>query len=184
MSHTAETSIGPRIRLAPIHMLAILVFLAVALVFGEEFEGVTGFKLAGVQLIAAAAGCLMYVISMGMFAVLIVFERNYRDDRARKLLVSLRIKPLYFQQFISAFAFFGRSLLLVAPELLLLSTIFPSIVPTEGSSPPIFLVFLVLLFASSHLAVEWKRSCGFLNYINSEPKAEDPPAPSAPPANV
>ncbi len=166
-----KTSAGLRIRLAPKHMLAIPAFLALALVFGKEFEGITGLKLAGVQLIAAAVGCMMYMLSAIMvFVWLTMFDRFATDDRRQKLFSFLRIRPLYLQQFIRVFAFFGRSLLLAAVEFFLLATVFPPIVPREELALPIFVFCLVPLSALCHLVVEWKSTSGFLDCINSDRK--------------
>jgi hypothetical protein len=165
-------SIVPAIRLAPKHMLAIPVFLTVALVFGKEFEGVIGWRLAGLQLVVAVVACMMYMLSMVMFVVMRAFERNTTDDRGQKLLLSLRIKPLYFQQFISAFAFFGRSLFLAAPEFVLLTTVFPSMVPRKELGFPVFIFCLLPLFALCHLVVEWMSTSGFLDCIDRDRKQE------------
>ena len=165
-------SIVPAIRLAPKHMLAIPVFLTVALVFGKEFEGVIGLRLAGIQLIIAAAACMTYMLSMVMFVLLREFERNTTDGRGRKLLLFLKIKPLYFQQFISAFGFFGRSLFLAAPEFALLTTVFPFMAPREEFASRVFIFCLVPLFAICHLVVEWLSTSGFLDCIDRGRKQE------------
>ena len=56
------TRIGFKRRFSPKHLLAPVVCLLAGLIFAREFEGLSGFKLAGVQLAACAMGCVMFMI--------------------------------------------------------------------------------------------------------------------------
>jgi len=153
------TWIGFRQRFSPKHLIAVVACLVAALIFARKFEGMSGFELAVFQLVMCALGCVMYALPLISNAFHVPVEKY------KSFLSIIRVKPVHFQRFLSAFMFLGRSLILAAAESLLLVTVFSSVLDLDSETSEIVAICIVPIIAVFHFVVEWICSSGFSKYI-------------------